>query len=140
MKKILLIFSLIFALLLGLTSCTTEVNKSANWSKTIDNVTECGGTYNGTPYKAVAIYMENPTEEEADNTIEGKVAEGYDVALAYFMEGNLQFRIDMDTNKGYTNADAQWIVNELVKRSEATGTFEDEIFVETIKDFMENRK
>ena len=124
MKKVLLIISLAFALS-SLAACTVErtSSTSTNWSKTIDGVTECGGKVNGVPYKAISIYMENPTEEEAENIIEGKVSEGYDIALAFFMAPNLQFRIQMDIDKGYTNENAEWIVNELVRKAEAAGTY-----------------
>ena len=141
MKRILLIISLIFVLS-SLGACTVErtASTSTNWSKSVDEITECGGNVNGVPYKAISIYMENPTEEEAENIIEGKVSEGYDIALAYFMAPNLQFRIQMDIDKGYTNENAQWIVNELVRKAEAAGTYEDEMFVETVKEFMESRE
>ena len=141
MKKILLIFSLVFAMTI-FSACTVErtASTSANWSKSVDGITECGGTVNGVPYKAISIYMEEPTEEEAENVIEAKVSEGYDIALAFFMAPNLQFRIEMDVNKGYTNENAEWIVNELVRKAEAAGTYEDEMFVETVKEFMEDRE
>lgn len=139
MKKLLLIISLVFSMSL-LVSCSmkTSATTSANWSKSVDGVTECGGTVNGVPYKAISIYMEDPTEEEIDNVIEGKVSEGYDIALAFFMAPNLQFRIEMDVNKGYTSENAQWFVNELVRKAEAAGTYEDDMFVETVKEFMED--
>ena len=116
----------------------TSATTSANWSKSVDGVTECGGTVNGVPYKAISIYMEDPTEEEIDNVIEGKVSEGYDIALAFFMAPNIQFRIEMDVNKGYTSENAEWIVNELVRKAEAASTYEDDMFVETVKEFMED--
>ncbi len=139
MKKLLLVISLVFSISL-LVSCSVETSAttSANWSKSVDGVTECGGTVNGVPYKAISIYMEDPTEEEIDNVIEGKVSEGYDIALAFFMAPNLQFRIEMDVNKGYTSENAQWFVNELVRKAEAAGTYEDDMFVETVKEFMED--
>ena len=139
MKKLLLVISLVFSMSL-LVSCSVETSAttSANWSKSVDGVTECGGTVNGVPYKAISIYMEDPTEEEIDNVIEGKVSEGYDIALAYFEAPNIQFRIEMDVNKGYTSENAQWFVNELVRKAEATGTYEDDMFVETVKEFMED--
>ena len=141
MKRVLLIFSLVFALS-SLSACSVETSStsSANWSKSVDGVTECGGTVNGVPYKAISIYMEKPTEEEAENVIEAKVREGYDIALAFFMAPNLQFRIQMDIEKGYTNENAEWIVNELVRKAEAAGTYEDDMFVETVKEFMEDRE
>ena len=139
MKKLLLVISLVFSMSL-LVSCSVETSAttSANWSKSVDGVTECGGTVNGVPYKAISIYMEDPTEEEIDAFIEGKVSEGYDIALAYFEAPNIQFRIEMDVNKGYTSENAQWFVNELVRKAEATGTYEDDMFVETVKEFMED--
>lgn len=141
MKKLLLVIGLVFSMSL-LVSCSVETSAttSANWSKSVDGVTECGGTVNGVPYKAISIYMEDPTEEEIDNVIEGKVSEGYDIALAFFMAPNLQFRIEMDVNKGYTSENAQWFVNELVVKAEAAGTYEDDMFVETVKEFMEDNE
>lgn len=82
--------------------------------------------------------MEEPTEEEIDRFIEGKISEGYDIALAFFEAPNIQFRIEMDVNKGYTNENAQWFVNELVRKAEAAGTYEDDMFVDTVKEFMED--
>ena len=142
MKKLLLVLSLAFVLS-SICACTVEhtASASSNWSNSADGVTECGGTYNNAPYKAISCYMENPTEEEAEAYIDGKVEnDGYDIALAFFMAPNLQFRIRMDSSKGYTDEEAQWIVNELVKKAEEAGTYEDQFFVDTIKEFMENRE
>ena len=145
MKKYLLFFSIILAIF-NISGCKVETSientasLSDNWSITADGVTECGGTVNGAPYKAVSIYMENPTEDEIENTIQGKVQEGYDIALAYYEKENLKFRIQMNVDKGYTNENAEWIVNELVRKAEAEGTYEDEMFVETVKEFMESRE
>ena len=138
MKKILLMLSLVFAISL-LVACTvdTSATTSANWSKSVDGVTECGGTVNGVPYKAISMFMEDPTVEEIDNFIEGKVSEGYDIALAIFLAPNVQFRIEMDVDKGYTSENAQWFVNELVRKAEAAGEYDDDMFVETVKEFME---
>lgn len=90
------------------------------------------------PYKAISSYLEEPTVEEIDEFIEGKVSEGYDIALAFFLAPNIQFRIMMDESKGYTSENAQWFVNELVRKAEAAGTYEDDMFVETVKEFMED--
>ena len=145
MKKYLLFFSIILAIF-NISGCKVETSientasLSDNWSITADGVTECGGTVKGASYKAISIYMEEPTEEEAENIIERKVSEGYDIALAYFEAPNLQFRIEMDVNKGYTNENAEWIVNELVRKAEATGTYNDDMFVETVREFMEDRE
>ena len=141
MKRVLLIFSLVFALS-SLSACSVETSStsSANWSKSVGFITECGGTVNGVPYKAISSYLEEPTVEEIDNFIEGKVEEGYDIALAFFLAPNVQFRIEMDESKGYTNENAEWIVNELARKAEAAGSYEDYMFVETVKEFMEDRE
>ena len=142
MKKILLIFCLVFVLF-NFYGCTVEqsASSSSDWSRTADGVTECGGTYNNAPYKAISAYMENPTEEEAENYIEEKVEkEGYDIALVFFLAPNIQFRIRMDDSKGYTNDEAQWFVNELVQKAEDAGTYEDEFFVETVKKFINGKE
>lgn len=79
------------------------------------------------------------SEDEVLEAIEKQVAEGYDVALCIYEEDNVKFRINVDTDKGYTQQDAQDIVDSLAILSEEKEVYEHELYVDVIKDFMEKK-
>ena len=125
MKK----FLSLFLVAVMLTAC---VSGSTYWSKSNDNVTECGGKVGKTEYKAISIIFDD--SQNVESTIEQKVNEGYDAALAVYEEGTLKFNIEMSSK--YTNEEAQELLNKIIEQTNADGTYTQEIFVNKVKDFM----
>ena len=133
MKKLLNLISIFVITIFVLTAC----NKS--WHTIDENEVKCGGNIGKVEYLCIANIYEDMSEDEVIDATENQVAEGYDVALGIYEEDNLQFRIKVNTDKGYTQQDAQDIVDSLTKLSEEKEVYEHELFVEVIKDFMEKR-
>ena len=129
MKKIL---SLLMAVVM-LTACT--VSNSGFWYKSVDNVTECGGKAGSVEYKAISIIFED--SQNVEESVAQKISEGYDVAMGVYEEGNVKFYVEVSSK--FENEEAQIILNQIVEQTNADGTYTQDIFVNKVKEYAENK-
>ena len=129
MKK----FLSLFLVAVLLTACTGT--GSTYWNKSVDNVTECGGKVGNVEYKAISIIFED--SQNVESTVSQKISEGYDVAMGVYEEGTVKFYVETGSN--YGTEEAQEILNLIVAQTNADGTYTQDIFVNKVKEYMENK-